>query len=193
MKEGDEMDCPLQTVHLCLQEQTLGKQHCTQYGAAKKGCEPQWPEVCGMPMPWQSTEHTPECVECDRGRLQGEKHANILCLSVPLVQFSMRRSAGAIKMYNGLLNSNCETLRKVLKADLHLHSRAPSCWTAHILDGFQGLRRCESFVTAMKQGAPISLQDFTDDLRHRLHGAWRAVEGVDSQTTNNKLPTCHAA
>eukprot|EP00983_Pelagomonas_calceolata_P072120 1151567-Pelagomonas_calceolata.AAC.1 len=24
-----------------------------------------------------------------------------------------------IKMYNGLLNSNCETLRKVLKADLH--------------------------------------------------------------------------
>eukprot|EP00983_Pelagomonas_calceolata_P030480 956592-Pelagomonas_calceolata.AAC.1 len=39
----------------------------------------------------------------------------------------------------------------VLLADLHLHSRAPSCWTAQILDGFRGLRRCESFVTAMKQ------------------------------------------
>eukprot|EP00983_Pelagomonas_calceolata_P026408 829097-Pelagomonas_calceolata.AAC.1 len=56
-----------------------------------------------------------------------------------------------IKMYTGLLNSNCGTLRKVLKADLHLHFRVPSCWTAHILNGFQGLRRCESFVTAMKQ------------------------------------------
>eukprot|EP00983_Pelagomonas_calceolata_P072258 1151637-Pelagomonas_calceolata.AAC.1 len=90
----------------------------------------------------------------------------------------------AIKMYNCLLNFNCEMLRKVLKADLHLHFRAPSCWTAQILDGFQGLRRCESFVTAMKQGKPISLQDFTDDLRHRLSGAWRAVEGVDPRTTN---------
>eukprot|EP00983_Pelagomonas_calceolata_P065011 1148403-Pelagomonas_calceolata.AAC.1 len=56
-----------------------------------------------------------------------------------------------IKMYNGLSNSNCETVRKVLKADLHLHSRGPSCSTAQILDGFQGLWRCESFVTAMKQ------------------------------------------
>eukprot|EP00983_Pelagomonas_calceolata_P057964 1145304-Pelagomonas_calceolata.AAC.1 len=31
-------------------------------------------------------------------------------------------------------------------------SRVPSCWTAQILDGFQGLRHCDSFVTAMKQG-----------------------------------------
>eukprot|EP00983_Pelagomonas_calceolata_P015065 478604-Pelagomonas_calceolata.AAC.1 len=44
----------------------------------------------------------------------------------------------------------------------------------------------------MKQGMPISLQDFTDDLRHRFHGAWRAVEGVDLQTTNNKLATYQA-
>eukprot|EP00983_Pelagomonas_calceolata_P042463 1138512-Pelagomonas_calceolata.AAC.1 len=32
-------------------------------------------------------------------------------------------------------------------------------------------------------------QDFTDDLRHRLRGAWRAVEGVDPRTTNNKQAT----
>eukprot|EP00983_Pelagomonas_calceolata_P039491 1137209-Pelagomonas_calceolata.AAC.2 len=101
------------------------------------------------------------------------------CGHVPL-QFCWFKSA--IKMYNGLLNSNSETLRRVLKADVHLHSRAPSCWTAEVLDGFQGLRRCESFVTAMKQGTPISLQDFTDDLRHRLRGAWRAIEGVDLRT-----------
>eukprot|EP00983_Pelagomonas_calceolata_P107899 1159398-Pelagomonas_calceolata.AAC.1 len=29
----------------------------------------------------------------------------------------------------------------------------------------------------MKQGTSISLQDFTDDLRLRMRGAWRAVEG----------------
>eukprot|EP00983_Pelagomonas_calceolata_P035850 1121943-Pelagomonas_calceolata.AAC.1 len=44
----------------------------------------------------------------------------------------------------------------------------------------------------MKQGTPISLQDFTDDLSHRLHGAWRAVEGVYPRTTNNKLATYQA-
>eukprot|EP00983_Pelagomonas_calceolata_P025845 809773-Pelagomonas_calceolata.AAC.1 len=95
-------------------------------------------------------------------------------------------------MYNGLLNSNCETLRKVLREDLQSHSRAPSCWNTQILDAFQGLRRCESFVTAMEQGMPISLQDFTDDLRHRLRSAWGAVEGVDSRTTNDKLATYQA-
>eukprot|EP00983_Pelagomonas_calceolata_P052913 1143066-Pelagomonas_calceolata.AAC.2 len=58
----------------------------------------------------------------------------------------------AVKMCNGLLSYNCETLRKVLNADLHLHSQAPSCWTAQILDGFPGLRHCDSFVTVMKQG-----------------------------------------
>eukprot|EP00983_Pelagomonas_calceolata_P133397 1161961-Pelagomonas_calceolata.AAC.6 len=98
-------------------------------------------------------------------------------------------------MYSGLLNFNCETLRKGLKVDLHLHSRAPSCWTAQILDHpaiMALLRRCESFVTATKQGMTFSLQDFTDDLRHRLRGAWRVVEGVDPRTTNNKLATYQA-
>eukprot|EP00983_Pelagomonas_calceolata_P047660 1140746-Pelagomonas_calceolata.AAC.3 len=89
------------------------------------------------------------------------------------------------------MRSNCETLRKDLKVDLHLHSRNPSCWTAQILDGFQGLRRCESFVTAIKQVMPVSLQDVIDDSSHRLRGAWRAVEGVDPRTTNNRLATYH--
>eukprot|EP00983_Pelagomonas_calceolata_P109663 1159581-Pelagomonas_calceolata.AAC.2 len=44
----------------------------------------------------------------------------------------------------------------------------------------------------MKQGMPISLQDFTDDLRHRLRCAWRAVEGVDLRRTNNILATYQA-
>eukprot|EP00983_Pelagomonas_calceolata_P072717 1151837-Pelagomonas_calceolata.AAC.3 len=93
----------------------------------------------------------------------------------------------AVKMYNDFLNSNSERLRKVLKADLHLHSRAPLCWTAQILDWFQGLWRCESFAVAMKQVAPISMQDFTGDSRHRLRGVRRDAEGVDPRETSNKL------
>ena len=64
--------------------------------------------------------------------------------------------------------SNSETLRRVLTADLNIHSREPSCWTGQVLDAFQGLRQCDSFVQAMRQGTPISTQEFTDDLRHRL-------------------------
>eukprot|EP00983_Pelagomonas_calceolata_P041535 1138117-Pelagomonas_calceolata.AAC.2 len=92
------------------------------------------------------------------------------CGHVPL-QFYWFKSM--VKMYNGLLNSNIETLRK-------------------ILDGFQGSRRCESFVVAKKQGTPVSMQDFTDDLRHRLRDVWRDVEGVDPRETNDKLATYQA-
>eukprot|EP00983_Pelagomonas_calceolata_P000293 9395-Pelagomonas_calceolata.AAC.1 len=46
-----------------------------------------------------------------------------------------------VKIYNSMLRPNSETLRRVLKADLNLHSREPSCWTAQVLDAFQGLRR----------------------------------------------------
>eukprot|EP00983_Pelagomonas_calceolata_P052181 1142726-Pelagomonas_calceolata.AAC.1 len=44
----------------------------------------------------------------------------------------------------------------------------------------------------MKQGTAIFLQDFTDDLRHRLRGVWREVEGVDPREANNKVATYQA-
>eukprot|EP00983_Pelagomonas_calceolata_P031818 998495-Pelagomonas_calceolata.AAC.1 len=71
-------------------------------------------------------------------------------------------------MYDSMLRSNSETLERVLKADLNIHSCEPSCWTAQVLDAFQGLQRCDSFVQAVRQGTPIPIQEFTDDLRHRL-------------------------
>jgi len=78
-----------------------------------------------------------------------------------------------------MLRSISVTVQKVLRADLSIHSREPSCWNAKVLDAFQGLRRCDVFVQAVRQSVPISLQDFTDDLKHRLRGVWRDVEGVD--------------
>jgi hypothetical protein len=48
------------------------------------------------------------------------------------------------------------------------------------------------FGQAVRQGDPISIQEFTDDLQHRLWGVWRDVEGVDPQGSSNKLATYHA-
>eukprot|EP00983_Pelagomonas_calceolata_P001141 39761-Pelagomonas_calceolata.AAC.1 len=79
-------------------------------------------------------------------------------------------------MYDSVLRSNSESLRRVPKADLNIHSREPYCWTAQVLDAFQGLRRCDFFVQAVRQGI-IPIQEFTADLRHRLRTVWRDVEG----------------
>eukprot|EP00983_Pelagomonas_calceolata_P015315 485715-Pelagomonas_calceolata.AAC.1 len=46
-----------------------------------------------------------------------------------------------VKMYNSMLRSNSEALRRVLKADMNINSRESACWTAQVLDAFQGLRR----------------------------------------------------
>eukprot|EP00983_Pelagomonas_calceolata_P060038 1146200-Pelagomonas_calceolata.AAC.1 len=83
---------------------------------------------------------------------------------------------------NSTLRCNGETLRRVLKADVNIYSRDPSCWTALVLDAFQGLRRSDSFVQAVRQGTTIPIQEFTDDLRHRLRAVWRDVEGVNRVT-----------
>eukprot|EP00983_Pelagomonas_calceolata_P133394 1161961-Pelagomonas_calceolata.AAC.3 len=49
------------------------------------------------------------------------------CGREPL-QFYWFRSV--VKMYNSMLRSNSETLRRVIKADVNIHSHEPACWTA---------------------------------------------------------------
>eukprot|EP00983_Pelagomonas_calceolata_P047658 1140746-Pelagomonas_calceolata.AAC.1 len=71
-------------------------------------------------------------------------------------------------MYNSMLRSNSESLRRVLKAGLNIYSREPACWIAHVLNALQGLQRCDSFAQPVRQGTPIPIQEFTYDLRHRL-------------------------
>jgi hypothetical protein len=79
-----------------------------------------------------------------------------------------------VKLYNSMLKSNSETLSRVLKADLSIHSRDPSCWAWM----FQGLR---SLVQAVWQVTSIYI--------HRLRTVWRDVEGLNPQDTNSKLET----
>ena len=71
------------------------------------------------------------------------------------MQYHWFRSA--FKLYNSMLRSNSVTVQKVLRADVSIHSREPSCWTAKVLDAFQGLRRCDVFVQAVRQSVLIRL------------------------------------
>ena len=44
-----------------------------------------------------------------------------------------------------MLDSNSETLRRVLKADLHLASFDSSCWSAQVSNAFNGLQSSAMF------------------------------------------------
>jgi hypothetical protein len=55
------------------------------------------------------------------------------CGHEPLQYYWFR---SAVKLYNSMLRSNSVTVQKVLRADLGIHSRAPSCWIAKVLDAF---------------------------------------------------------
>jgi len=71
-----------------------------------------------------------------------------------------------VEMYiDSMLRSTSGTLSKVLKADLGIHSHAPTnldCRSSMLF------KRCNSFVQAVRQGTPIIIRELTDGLRHRL-------------------------
>ena len=54
-------------------------------------------------------------------------------------------SRASIRLFNSMLDSNSETLRRVLKADLHLASFDSSCWSAQVSNVFNGLQSSAMF------------------------------------------------
>jgi hypothetical protein len=91
-----------------------------------------------------------------------------------------------------MLNTNSDTLRRIVQADLKLQPRSSACWTAKLLSAFQGLRGRELYVRAVQIGRAIPMQEFTADLKHRMRGVWKDAVLVDPNTHNNKLATYHA-
>ena len=63
------------------------------------------------------------------------------------LQFYWFRSA--VKLFNSMLNTNSDILRRVVQADFNLQPRSSACWTAQLLSAFQGLRGCELYVLAV--------------------------------------------
>ena len=93
---------------------------------------------------------------------------------------------------HSMLNTNSDTLRRVVQADLNLQPRLSACWTAQLLSDFQRLRGRELYVRAVQTGCAIPMQYFTANLKHRMRGVWRDAELVDPNTHNNKLATYHS-
>eukprot|EP00983_Pelagomonas_calceolata_P024942 784537-Pelagomonas_calceolata.AAC.1 len=58
-----------------------------------------------------------------------------------------------------MLNSNSETPRQVLKADLHLADMDESCWSAHVSESLSGMRNEEVFKRKMLSASKIPMQD----------------------------------
>jgi hypothetical protein len=87
-----------------------------------------------------------------------------------------------------MLNTNSDTLRRVVQVDLNLQPRSSACWTAQLLSAFQGLRGCELYVRAVQTGHAITMQEFTADLKHRMRGVWKDAELVDPTRTTTNWP-----
>ena len=75
-----------------------------------------------------------------------------------------------------MLDSNSETLRRVLKADLHLASFDSSCWSAQVLNAFNGLQGSAMFKQKMLRATQDPMQEFICDLRFRHLKVWREAE-----------------
>ena len=87
------------------------------------------------------------------------------CGQEPPLQFFWFRAS--IRLFNSMLDSNSETLRRVLKADLHLAFFDSSCWSAQVSNAFNGLQSNAMFKQKMLRATQVPMQEFICDLRFR--------------------------
>eukprot|EP00983_Pelagomonas_calceolata_P064836 1148310-Pelagomonas_calceolata.AAC.3 len=98
------------------------------------------------------------------------------CSQEPL-QFYWFRAT--VKFFSSMLDSNSETLRRVLKADLHLAKREGHCWSAHVSTAFSGMRYEDVFQQKMLSASKIPMQDFLANLRYRQQKVWREADALN--------------
>eukprot|EP00983_Pelagomonas_calceolata_P063235 1147639-Pelagomonas_calceolata.AAC.3 len=91
-----------------------------------------------------------------------------------------------VKLFNEMLASNSETLRQVLKADLHLAGRGESCWSVHVSESLSGMRNEEVFKQNMLSASKIPMQDFLGDLRYKQQKVWRKANALSPREINRK-------
>eukprot|EP00983_Pelagomonas_calceolata_P092874 1157716-Pelagomonas_calceolata.AAC.11 len=80
-----------------------------------------------------------------------------------------------------MLDSNSETLRRVLKAGLHLANRVDSCWSAPVSTALIGMHYEVMFKLKMLSASKIPMQDFLADLRYRQRKVWREADALSSR------------
>eukprot|EP00983_Pelagomonas_calceolata_P003989 129843-Pelagomonas_calceolata.AAC.1 len=94
-----------------------------------------------------------------------------------------------VKFFNSMLDANTETIRQVLKEDVHLADRGESCWSAHVPAAFNSMRNEEMFKQRMLSASKIPMQDFVGELRHRQQNVWREVQALSPREVSGKAVT----
>ena len=80
----------------------------------------------------------------------------------------------SIRFFNSMLNSNSETLCRVLKADLHLASFDSSCWSAQVSNAFNGLQGSAMFKQKMLRATQVA-----SHAKVHLRFAFQTFEGME--------------
>jgi len=93
------------------------------------------------------------------------------------------------------LHANSETLRRVLKADLHLasfdSSFDSSCWSAQVSNAFIGLQGSAMFKQKMLRATQAPMQEFICNLHFRHLKVWREAGFSFPRAVNKKAVTYH--
>ena len=95
------------------------------------------------------------------------------------------------QVFNSMLDSNSETLRRVMKADLHLASFDNSCWSAQVSNAFNGLQGSAMFKQKMLRITQVPMQEFICDLRFRHLKVWREADFSCPRAVNKEAVTYH--
>jgi len=90
-----------------------------------------------------------------------------------------------------MLDSNSETLRRVLKADLHFASFDSSRWSAQVSNAFNGLQSSAMFKQKMLRATQVPMQEFICELRFRHLKVWREADFSCPHAVNKKAVTYH--
>ena len=110
------------------------------------------------------------------------------CGQEPLQIFWFRAS---IKFFNSMLDSNSKTLRRILKADLHLASFDNSCWSAQVSTVFNGLQGSAMFKQKMLRATQVPMQEFICDLRFRHLKVWREADFSCPRAVGHPCDPCN--
>ena len=79
-----------------------------------------------------------------------------------------------------MVDSNSNTLRDVMKADISLgNSGASNCWTRQMKDAFGNLQNGIVYRSDLLQCRKLNISNLRIDLRCRHQAVWREAHGQD--------------
>ena len=91
-----------------------------------------------------------------------------------------------------MVDSNSNTLRDVMKADISLgNSGASNCWTRQMKDAFGDLQNGTVYRSDLFQCRKLNISNLRIDLRFRHQAVWREAHGQDPCSSLKKSVAYH--